>query len=161
MNKVKSFIKNHKYTFLIIVIMVTIALLWSFLTSFSEEVDDSSWDGVVARNFSLGTGTSDNPYVISNAGEYAFLKEVLEGDAASLYATKNYVITAGFNYGAYDISIHNTVPFSGTIDGNYNIIYNATLTNSAKDFGSLIAISDNIFLLTSSPALVNPSLNLE
>ena len=130
MKQFKNFVKKHKYTFLVAMVILAIAFLWSFIASFSEDVTDSGWDGVVARNFASGTGTSENPYVISNASEYAYFKEVLEGEDAGFYATKNYAITSSFNYGGYDISIDNTIPFSGTLNGNFNLIYNATATNS-------------------------------
>lgn len=128
--RVKEFIRQHKYTILIAVIIIVITFLWSFINSFSEDVTSSAWDGVVARNFASGTGSTDNPYVISNASEYAYFKQVLEGDDAIVYVDKNYVISNGFNYGEYEISINNSIPFSGNIDGKGNLIYNAKIINS-------------------------------
>lgn len=128
--QLKSIIKQHKNLILIAIIIIVTLLTWTFMHSFSEDVSDSAWDGVIADHFTSGTGTANNPYIISNASEYAYFKTLLEGDSASLYAAKNYSITNGFNYGEYDISINNDVPFTGTINGNYNLIYNATVTNS-------------------------------
>ena len=125
-----EFIRQHKYPIIIASILVALAFLWSFMNSYSGKVTDSAWDGVVATSFTSGTGTEANPYVISNAGEYAYLKEVLEGSNAALYADKKYVITGGFNYGEFEISINNSVPFSGIIDGQGNLIYNATIFNN-------------------------------
>ena len=130
MKKFKEFIKCHKYILLIAVFIVTVAFLWSFFKTFSETTTDNSWDGVVARSFASGTGTIDNPYVISCAGEYAYFKELLESEDASVYVDKNYVISSGFNYGKYEISIDNSIPFSGTIDGKGNLIYSASVVNS-------------------------------
>ena len=127
---VRRLIKEHKFTFILAFVIIASAFLWSFLSSYSEEVADSAWDGVVARSFTSGTGTEENPYVISNASEYAYFKSLLEGEEASFYADKNYVINDGFNYGEYEISINNSVPFSGTIDGNGNLIYNVTILNN-------------------------------
>ena len=131
--QIKKFLMKHKYSSLIAILFIVIVLLWSFRNSFSETVSDSAWDGIVARSFTSGTGTLANPYVISNASEYAYFKNLLEGEDANAYVNKNYVISKGFNYGEYDISIHNTVPFSGTLDGNGSLIYNASITNSLFD----------------------------
>ena len=130
MTKIKKFIKQHNKTLLIAVIILAIILSWRLMKSFSEDTTDSGWDGVVAKEFTSGTGTEANPYVISNASEFAYFKSLLEGEDASVYASKNYQIVNGFNYGEYEISINNEIPFSGTIDGNGNLVYNAKIVNS-------------------------------
>ena len=130
MVKIKAFIKQHKKPILMAVFFIATLLVCRFIDTFSETVTDSAWDGVVARDFTSGTGTLENPYVISNASEYAYFKELLEGEDASAYIDKNYVIANGFNYGEYEISINNTIPFSGNIDGRGNLIYNAKIVNN-------------------------------
>ena len=128
--KIVNFIKQHKIVLFVAVFLIVTAFLWTFSNSFSEDNTDIAWDGVVANQFTSGTGTVENPYVISSASEYAYFKTLMEGNDASVYANKNYLITNGFNYGEYDIAINNDVPFSGTIDGEFNAIYNANVTNS-------------------------------
>ena len=130
MIRMKEFIKRYKSVLLMAVILVAIAFTWKFINSFSETTTDSAWDGVVARDFTSGTGTQANPYVISNASEYAYFKQLLEGEDANAYIDKNFVIANGFNYGEYEISINNTIPFSGNIDGKGNLIYNAKIVNN-------------------------------
>ena len=130
MDRLKAFVKQHKSVLLIAVILIATLLTWNLINSFSETVTDSAWDGVVARDFTSGTGTETNPFVISNASEFAYFKQLLEGVDASAYIDKNYVIANGFNYGEYDISINNTIPFSGNIDGKGNLIYNAKVINN-------------------------------
>ena len=129
MKKFKEFINEHKLISFITMFIVVIVLSWTFINSFSEDFDDSAWNGVVARQFTSGTGTEENPYVISDASEYAYFKSVLEGDDASFYVDKYYKITNSFNYGEYDISINNTIPFAGIIDGSGNVVNNAQVTN--------------------------------
>lgn len=116
--------------FVIFGIIVAILLAWTLIYSFSSNTDSSAWDGVVANEFTSGTGSKENPYVISTAGEYAHFKELLEGTDAYLYIDKYYKIVNSLNYGEYDIAIANTVPFSGTIDGEWNTISDAKVTNS-------------------------------
>ena len=127
--QLKDFLMKHKYFLLVTILLIVILLLWSFKNSFSETTTDSAWDGVIARSFTSGTGSEENPYVISSAAEYAYFKQLLEGVDASAYVDKNYVIADSFNYGEYDISINNEVPFSGSINGNGNLIYNASISN--------------------------------
>ena len=98
MKKFKEFINEHKLISFITMFIVVIVLSWTFINSFSEDFDDSAWNGVVARQFTSGTGTEENPYVISDASEYAYFKSVLEGDDASFYVDKYYKITNSFNY---------------------------------------------------------------
>ena len=120
-----------KYRIYFIIAAITVILLTcSLFKTFSESSSSSAWDGEVAREFHSGTGSVNNPYVISNAGEFAYFKEVLEGDEANLYADKNFKITNSLNYGKYELSINNTIPFSGTLDGEGNLVYNATIVNN-------------------------------
>ena len=130
MTKIKAFIRQYKKVLIIAVILVATLLSWKLMKTFSEDANDSTWDGVAARSFTSGTGTEANPYVISNASEYAYFKSLLEGEDASAYINKNYVINHGFNYGEYEININNEIPFSGTIDGKGSLIYNAKVVNS-------------------------------
>ena len=128
MKSKKSNFKLNKIV-IVVAIIIVIAFAWTLIKSFSVNTETSAWDGVIARSFTSGTGTEKNPYVISSAAEFAYFKQLMESEDANVYANKNYVITKGFNYGENDISINNTVAFSGTIDGNYNLIYNAVVTN--------------------------------
>ncbi len=123
-------LKKHKRLLLIAGIIIAIVFAITLFKTFSETVTDDGWDGVVARTFTSGTGTEENPFVIANASEYAYFKQVMEGDDASFYANKTYVITNNFNYNNYDISINNQVPFSGKIKGTGKVIANAKSTNS-------------------------------
>ena len=127
--QLKEWVLKHKII-LIIAVIFTVLLTWNFIHSFSETVTDSAWDGVVATSFTQGNGTKENPYVISSAGEYGYFKELLEGEDALLFLDKCFLITNSFNYGSHNISINNTLPFTGTIDGDGHTIYNVSINNS-------------------------------
>ena len=143
--KVKKLLFHYKNLILIAILFIVILFMWNFISSFSANIDSSAWDGIVAKSFASGTGSLDNPYVISNASEFAYFKSLLEGVDANFYADKNYLITASFNYGEHDIYIDNSVPFSGVIDGGYNTIDNALINKSL--FNSLDgAVIKNIVL---------------
>lgn len=122
--------RKHKSIFVIVTMLIVILLSWSFINSFSETTTSTAWDGVVANSFKRGTGTVKNPYIISDASEFAYFKTLLEGESSSSYTNKNYKIINGINYGDYDISINNKVAFSGVLDGNGVTINHATMTKS-------------------------------
>ncbi|MBR1679044.1 MAG: hypothetical protein IJ704_00155 [Bacilli bacterium] len=124
-----NYIYKHRFLFISIA-LIAILLSWYFLSTFSSSTSDSGWDGVVASSFASGTGSEENPYVISTAGEFAYFKQLLESDEATFYADKNYLLTSGFNYGKHELSIDSDVPFSGTLDGQGNTIYNVRIFDS-------------------------------
>lgn len=130
--KLENIVK-HRFLFLLVA-LIAILLSWYFVNTFTSSISDSGWDGVVADSFTSGTGTQENPYVISNAGEFAYFKQLLEGEDALLYADKSYVLENGFNYGKHDLSIHSEVTFSGSIDGQGNTIYNAKVMDALFPF---------------------------
>lgn len=130
MKQFKKFFKQHKIVFIVTIMLIVTVFMWSFLNSFSETNTDSAWDGIIAKSFTSGTGTTENPYVISDASEFGYFKSLLEGEEASLYVDKYYLITNSFNYGENNISINNEIPFSGTIDGGFNSINNVKIVNS-------------------------------
>jgi hypothetical protein len=121
-------IKSKKILVLLLLI-ITIGSLWVLSVSFSRRTTSSAWDGVVATSFKSGTGTDESPYEISTPGEYAYMKQLLEGNDAWMYLDKYYVITSDLNFGGKDITIGNYATFSGTLDGKGHAIYNATVTN--------------------------------
>lgn len=127
MKKLKVFLKRNRLILLVALLVIAAAFSWTFFSSFGETVSDNAWDGVVADNFASGTGSENNPFVISNAAEYGYFVSLLEGEDASVYVDKNYLITNSFNYGQHDISIDNVIPFSGTINGNGIMIENANV----------------------------------
>lgn len=56
-----------------------------YMASFSEVAmvaeNDGHWHGTVATSFNKGTGTEADPYIISNADELAFFRDVVDGIA--------------------------------------------------------------------------------
>ena len=128
--KFRQVISKYNKMFIIAGIILAILLTVTLIRTFGQDTESSAWDGVIAKAFTSGTGTENNPYVISNPGELAYFKSLLEGEDASFYANKNYSITNNMDYSDYDLSINNTIPFAGTINGNYNFINNAKITNS-------------------------------
>ena len=71
-----------------------------------------AWDGTVSANttFSGGTGTVEDPYIISNPSELAFLCRGADGTTANKY----YKIADGID--AFDMNCYSDIAITSTID---------------------------------------------
>ena len=171
-----------KEIYVVFGIIIAILLAWKISSTITTKVTSSAWDGVVSTSFSGGNGSPSNPYIIGSAGDFAYYKSLMESSDAIVYADKYYKINVSFDYNEYDISINNTVPFSGVLDGNYKYISNAKITNAlfneidggtiknleldslevevTSDKGGVIAISSSnanySFLVVESTIRINP-----
>ena len=66
---------------------------------------EEGWDGVlVATSFKAGNGTAENPYVISDASEYMYFKELIEGDSFLAYQDKYYVLDNDIDFNDREIT---------------------------------------------------------
>lgn len=87
MVKIKDYFKNlsktNKVNSFIIIAIFTILLIITIPTLANYKKSDSTvtiniWDGSVASSFASGNGTLQNPYIISDGSELAFLASQLE-----------------------------------------------------------------------------------
>ena len=113
-----------------------------------EDVADlPTWDGTAAEGIIGGTGTADDPYLISNGGELAYFANAVNGkltdDAGNAVAADKTLcakLDRDINLAKEDGKKTNWEPFSmsgykGTFDGRGHNIYNFYLkVNSAKGF---------------------------
>ena len=66
---------------------------------------EEGWDGVeIAKSFKAGNGTLENPYVISDASEYMYFKELIEGDSFLAYQDKCYVLDNDIDFNDREIT---------------------------------------------------------
>ena len=76
--------KNKKiiYSILIVVIVLLLSYKIPTLARFKNRGNSSSnvWSGMVASKYRSGTGTSNDPYIISNGDELAFFSSQLENN---------------------------------------------------------------------------------
>ena len=100
------------------------------IASFSEIVvvgdTASPWDGSVANGFNSGTGTKEDPFLIANAAQLAYFRNLV--DAGNTFDDKFVKLTANINlndknfdpigYGyEYDGFTADGATFNGTFDG--------------------------------------------
>ena len=58
-------------------LLMFLGLFFSFISLSAQAV----WDGSVATSFAGGSGTQDDPYLISNGAELAYLAQITNEDA--------------------------------------------------------------------------------
>lgn len=126
--------KLVRHIILLLVVVIGCFLIFGVLVSrnsFSSDTE-TRWDGVsVASSFSLGNGTLENPYVISNGEEFAYFKRVIE-EENSIYADKAYILGDDINLDNHEFNTIGGV-FKGHFDGN-----GYTIKNIKNIMGSLI-----------------------
>ena len=72
-------------------LLMLLGLFFSFISLSAQAV----WDGSVATSFAGGSGTQDDPYLISNGAELAYLAQITNEDAdGSLTRDKYFKLTA-------------------------------------------------------------------
>jgi hypothetical protein len=122
----KLFKRNNKKLILLVgMLCIFVFLLLFFKETFSEKTTSSIWDGSVASSFSKGNGTSDNPYIIKNGSELAYLFKLINGNNSSEYFNKHYEITNNINLNGKEFFFTSAnKQFSGTINGGGYTISN-------------------------------------
>ena len=63
----------HKYNLYFIVFAIILGLsIIVFWPTYTENVTSTVWDGTIAASFNNGTGTQEDPYLITNGNEFAY-----------------------------------------------------------------------------------------
>ena len=90
------------------------------------------WDGSVATAFGGGNGNWDNPYIINNGSQLAYMASVLSSGTGTAYSGKNFLLTADI----YLNDITNYDSWSETAPANiWNSIGHFKSTSDYRDFG--------------------------
>ena len=128
--------------------------LVAHFTAHTEDISFDVWDGSVATSFSGGSGTQEDPYLISKASELAFLAKSIN-TRNNKYYDKHYRLThsidlAGIEWtpiGQY-LSYDEITAFQGHFDGNGYIITNLKITSASNShiglFGLILGSVENL-----------------
>ena len=129
---IKTKIRNNLFLILFVVIMTILSLLRIMSSVF---VPSSAWDGSSAASFNSGTGSDNNPYVISTEEELSYFNDLLgsgitfEGMYLSL---KNDLDMTGGTWKC------KTTEFKGNFNGNgHTITLNSVFINTIGVEGSV------------------------
>ena len=148
---IKTKIRNNLFLILFVVIMTILSLLRIMSSLF---VPSSAWDGSSAASFNSGTGSANNPYVISTEEELSYFNDLLgsgitfEGMYLSL---GNDLDMTGSTWEG------KTTEFKGNFNGNgHTITLNSVFINTIGVEGSVsllnikrtISLSSEILCIT-------------
>ena len=128
-SKILNFIKNKKIIAIFLIAIFTILLL-VIVPSFSQNNSSTIWDGTIADSFEDGTGAYNDPYIISNGGEFAYFLSLLNGDNNLEYFNKYYELVNNINFNNLVLpSSSADKKFSGNLNGNGFTLSNITITS--------------------------------
>jgi hypothetical protein len=113
------------------------------------------WDGEIAESFAGGTGTIDDPFLISNAEEFARFAYLFNHgkENSYFYYNKSYKLISDINLGGkewtpigcyYSQTYDNDV-FRGTFDGNGYVVRNFTVTDSNNDYKYMYGLFEFVY----------------
>lgn len=142
---------------------------YSFVAE-SETTYEVSTEGLTKEDSKiLGSGTSDNPYVISNEAQFKTFVEGVNKDSDSRYNASYFVLESDLNFNGYLIETIGTTlnvnQFSGHFDGKNHTISNFKLEEKNGIFGLfgylVTGTISNLFIETDlSSTTSNDSYNL-
>lgn len=141
--KKKFYLKKQVFLNIVILLIISIAVYLGYNLFFGPSTlsnvieEDRIWDGKsVATKFSGGNGTYTNPYQIKNGKEFAYFKQIIEGEENNVYANKYYELSSDIDLGGHawnpigTSSGGNNNIFKGTLNGNGYTIKNAIVENA-------------------------------
>jgi len=174
----KNSSKNPRFNYLILVYILVLVVSFAIPTfsRFKNRVIPNtivSWDGSVASSYRSGSGTINDPYIISDGSELAyFSQELVTKDYDGVYfkLDKDIILNSGiFSYvdgkinynidgNTYDIdfysdeyssgnvNIFNSLNnFKGNFDGDYHRIYGLYITSEEEEnLGLFTNLSGNV-----------------
>ncbi|MBQ5890922.1 MAG: hypothetical protein IIW73_08225, partial [Clostridia bacterium] len=114
-------------------ILLTVVMLVSMF-SMVNVASAAAWDGTVATSFAGGTGTENDPYIIMNASQLAYMRDCVNNNNATYGAAyyklgadivinenvlnADYYINSGTFKSFGSIGASAGAPFNGTFDGD-------------------------------------------
>lgn len=141
-----------------------------FIPIHNEGMKAKQWDGTsVSNGFKFGTGAIDNPYLITNAEELAYLSESVRN--GNRYDNQYFQLVRDIDLASHNFTPigNERTPFGGNFDGagrsiknlyielnNYNLSYNETNSMGLFGFVGGIGVSQEIKNFT----LINPHINV-
>ena len=134
-------------------LLLLLGLFFSFISLSAQAV----WDGTVATSFAGGTGTEDDPYLISNGAELAYLAQVAtEGKFYRL--TEDIILNEDVLNEDYSLNGTPANPFKpisyfyGTFDGNGHVISGLYINDSS---GTAVGLFGSFYGLVYDLAVVD------
>ena len=106
MDRVLSWVKNHKYVVCLFSFFVFFLFVFVIYPTYSEKTSSSIWDGTIADSFASGIGDVNDPYVISDGSEFAYFLQLLNDNDNSEYFNKNYMLSNNIDFNNIEFNIN-------------------------------------------------------
>ena len=129
----------------IFVLVILFSIVIPTFSRFQSGLDDPEWDGLASNSFKKGTGTSDDPYIISTPNEFAYFALSMENDDYDdkyIKLTKDIIINKGvFKENTY---IYNDITYYLGNDNKYYLDEDLnTEIGSIKEFPMIKGFKGN------------------
>lgn len=94
-------VSKIKLIFVLLIFLVTLTFTIPSLARYKNYVnletmfnETQTWDGSIAESFNSGTGTQEDPYIISNASEFAFFATNIDenGYSGTYFKLSNHIV---------------------------------------------------------------------
>jgi len=110
----------------------------------SQNADPSVWDGPIATGFASGTGTEDDPYLISSEAELAYLAQSVNNGNSyeGQYIKLDERDLQFMEYTNWVPIGTKDNPFSGNFSGGGHVISNLHINNKTADNQGLFGVVD-------------------
>ena len=139
-------------------LLLLLGLFFSFISLSAQAV----WDGTVATSFAGGTGTEDDPYLISNGAELAYLAQIAVNSLATegkfYRLTEDIILNEDVLNEDYSLNGTPANPFKpisyfyGTFDGNGHVISGLYINDSS---GTAVGLFGSFYGLVYDLAVVD------
>ena len=129
------------------------ALGHSMVNGVCQYCGSDAWDGSIATSFAGGSGTAEDPYLIENGAQLAYLAHAINTDPNNTLYDKCYKLTKSIDLGGraftpiavhhYEGKTHDSLTFQGTFDGNGYAIKNFTTSSYGGCYFGLFGYISN------------------
>ena len=121
-------------------LLLTLILIFSMVTPVSAaDSKGDVWDGTIAEGFSEGSGTVEDPYLISTGAELAYMAQQVNASNSTTNPYRNavYKLTADIDLNAIEWTPigQGSNYFCGTFIGGGHTIKNLKISGSASNVG--------------------------
>ena len=119
--------------------------LTATFTTATDDLSYAVWNGSIATSFSGGSGTADDPYLISTGAELAYLAYAINTNSSNSFYNKHYRLTNNISLGGlewdpigcfYYNSSNTTAArtFNGSFDGGGYVISDFKITTPKQSY---------------------------
>lgn len=139
--------------------LIAVAAIMTFAAVSCDDDDDSKEPFKVAEKFAKGSGSQADPFVISNAGELAFLAQSTNDGTCGGYAEKYFILTSDIDLDGIDWTPIGSYVFDENYEPDYSRIFMGYFDGQNHTVSNLKYSSSDLFVGAGLFGVVAGSLN--